>query len=154
MPLCERVLARTLHQESEGNRVPMDAKEVVEQFWKRVWLSADVEAAGGLVAEDVVLHLFGATDSGIDAWKQSTQVYFTALPDFRASVDFTVIEEEMVTVKWTGSGTHDGELRGAAPTGRPVEISGVAIFRVENGQIAEIWSQPDQLGLLKQIGLA
>jgi steroid delta-isomerase-like uncharacterized protein len=119
-----------------------------------VWHNADVEAAVGLLAKDVAFHLFGTTDSGIDAWKQSTQVYFTALPDFRASVDFTVIEEEMLVVKWTGSGTHDGELRGAAPTGRRVEISGVAIFRVEDEQIAEIWSQPDQLGLLKQIGLA
>ncbi len=134
--------------------MPLDAREVVEQFWERVWLNADVEAAGGFVAEDVVFHLFGTTASGIEAWKQSTQVYFTALPDFRASVDFTVVEEEMVTVRWTGSGTHDGELRGAAPTGRRIEISGVAIFRVGDEQIAEIWSQPDQLGLLKQIGLA
>jgi len=115
---------------------------------------ADVEAAADLAAEDVVFHLFGTTDSGIEAWKQSTQVYFTALPDFRALVDFTVIEEEMVTIRWTGSGTHDGEVRGAAPTGRRVEISGVAIFRVEDGRIAEFWSQPDQLGLLRQIGLA
>ena len=41
-----------------------------------------------------------------------------------------------------------------AQTGRRVEISGVAIYRVGDEQIAEIWSQPDQLGLLKQIGLA
>ncbi len=134
--------------------MPSNAQEIVDQFWERVWLNADVEAGTGLLAEDVVFHLFGATDAGIDAWKQSTQVYFTALPDFRASVDFTVIEEEMVAVRWTGSGTHDGELRGAAPTGRPVEISGVAIFRVGDERIAEIWSQPDQLGLLKQIGVA
>lgn len=134
--------------------MPRDVKEVVEQFWESIWNNADVETAAGFLAKDVVFHLFGESDSGVDAWKQSTQPYFTALPDFRATVDFTIAEDEMMTVKWTGSGTHQGELRGAAPTGRRVEITGVAIFRVEDQQIAEIWSQPDRLGLMQQLGLA
>jgi len=135
--------------------VPLNGKEVVEQFWDLVWDSADadVEAAAEFLAEDVVFHLFGSKDSGIEAWKQSIQLYFTALPDFRAKVDFTVADEELIAVKWTGSGTHQGELRGAAPTGRQVEITGVAIFRVEDQLIGEIWSQPDQLGLMQQLGL-
>jgi len=35
-------------------------------------------------------------------------------------------------------------------TGR--EVSGVNIFRIENGQITEIWNHRDDLSILEQIG--
>ena len=37
---------------------------------------------------------------------------------------------------WTGSGTHQGELMGVAPTGKPVNASGNTFFRLEKGKIA------------------
>lgn len=39
-------------------------------------------------------------------------------------------------------------------TGRSGEIEGLAIFRLENGRIAEEWSSWDYLGLAGQLGLS
>jgi steroid delta-isomerase-like uncharacterized protein len=133
--------------------MPSDVREVVDRFWGKVWLHADVEGASAHVMDDVVFHLFGSSATGVEAWKESANVYFAAFPDFRASIDFIIVEGEMLTARWTASGTHQGELRGVAPTGRQIEISGAAIFRVHRGKIAEIWSQPDQLGMLQQLGV-
>ncbi len=130
----------------------LTARAVVDQFWDRVWLHADIDGAASYVADDVVFHLFGNTASGIEEWKGSAAGYFAAFPDFRAPMEFAIAEGDTVAVRWRGSGTHRGELGGIAPTGIRVEITGVAIFRIEAGEIAEIWSQPDQMGMLRQIG--
>jgi predicted ester cyclase len=42
-------------------------------------------------------------------------------------------------------------LLGIAATGRRVEYTGMLV-RLEGKRIAESWAQPDQLGLLKQLG--
>ncbi len=52
--------------------MPLDVKEVIEHFWESVRRNADVETAAGFLVKDVVFHLFGNTDSGIDSRKQST----------------------------------------------------------------------------------
>ena len=39
-----------------------------------------------------------------------------------------------------------------APTGRRVAGTGIAVFRLADGGIAEVWANWDQLGLLQQIG--
>jgi predicted ester cyclase len=49
-------------------------------------------------------------------------------------------------------GTHRDEFMGIAPTGKHVMFTGIAIFRVEEGKIAELWQNLDTLGLLQQLG--
>ena len=46
---------------------------------------------------------------------------------------------ETVALRWTGSGTHQGELMGVAPTSKQVNSSGNTFLRLENGKIAEEW---------------
>jgi hypothetical protein len=38
------------------------------------------------------------------------------------------------------------------PTGRQAVVSGIEIFRIEHGLIAEMWHQDDLLSLLQQLG--
>jgi serine phosphatase RsbU (regulator of sigma subunit) len=48
-------------------------------------------------------------------------------------------------------GTHQGEFRGMAPTGKEREIKGMAIFRFsEEGKVVESWDSYDQLSLMRQ----
>jgi predicted ester cyclase len=41
---------------------------------------------------------------------------------------------------------------GIAPTGKQVTITGIDIFRLAHGKLAEMWQNWDQLGMLQQIG--
>jgi hypothetical protein len=49
-------------------------------------------------------------------------------------------------------GTHTGSIYGIPATGRPVDVVEVALWRVEDGRIAEAWYFGDELGLLRQVG--
>lgn len=77
----------------------------------------------------------------------------TAFPDLVMTVDHAVAEGDMVAVRWTARGTNTGDGNGIAATGRRVQISGMALFRFEDGAIAEEWTSGDNLGLMRQLGL-
>jgi steroid delta-isomerase-like uncharacterized protein len=81
------------------------------------------------------------------------QGFRSAFPDLVARVDRIVAEGDFVVVRWTASGTNTGTGNGIPATGRSVTTSGTAIFRFENGAVAEEWTSGDTLGLLKQLGM-
>ena len=60
-------------------------------------------------------------------------------------------EDDTVAVRYTVRGTHTGEYRDIEPTGHTAKWTGLAIYRVEDDEIAEIWLEEDRLGLLEQL---
>jgi len=62
------------------------------------------------------------------------------------------VEGDHVATRWTGRGTHTGEIAGIAPTGKDVTVSGITVSRFEDGLVVEEWTTWDTLGMLVQIG--
>ena len=89
---------------------------------------------------------------GIEAHNQFATMHRTAFPDLRFVAEDVIAEGDKVVERRTSSGTHQGELMGIPPTGRQTTGSGVSIFRVANGKVAEQWVNWDMLGLLQQLG--
>jgi predicted ester cyclase len=65
-----------------------------------------------------------------------------------------VVEDDTVVVRYSVNGTHEGEYLGVEPTGQTAEWTGMAMYRIEDEQIAEIWLEEDRLGLLEQLDVA
>jgi predicted ester cyclase len=67
-----------------------------------------------------------------------------------------VFEDEIVSgnkVAGRGyiTGTHRGELRGIAPTGKTVKVEFMDVWRIEGNRIAEYWGVVDFAGLAQQL---
>ena len=60
---------------------------------------------------------------------------------------------DRVVVRWTGSGTHVGEVNGIPPTGKKIRVDAISVHRMEDGKIAETWEVWDTLGFLQQLGV-
>ena len=60
---------------------------------------------------------------------------------------------DRVVVRWTGTGTHVGEMNGIPPTGRKISVDAISIHRMADGRIAETWEVWDTLGFLQQLGV-
>jgi len=60
---------------------------------------------------------------------------------------------DKVVVRWTGSGTHVGEVNGIPPTGKKIAVEAITIHRMNGGKIAETWEVWDTLGFLQQLGV-
>jgi predicted ester cyclase len=89
---------------------------------------------------------------GPEGVKEFVSSYLAAYSDGRITVDDQVAEGDMVASRWTGRGTHDGELMGIAPTRKQVTVSGITLSRLSNGKVVEEWSNWDTLGMLQQLG--
>ena len=48
--------------------------------------------------------------------------------------------QNRVTIRWTLHGTNTGPMLGRPPTGQPVELAAIVIFRIADGKIAERWA--------------
>jgi predicted ester cyclase len=79
-----------------------------------------------------------------------------AFPDFQMQVVDVISEDDKVVGLFKCSGTHRGEWRGHAPTGRRFEsIDEIYVFRVEDGKLAAALAiVEDNLTRLRQLGLA
>ena len=76
-----------------------------------------------------------------------------AFSDVEREQEHTVATPEHVITVTRLSGTHTGEYRGHAPTGRRFTVRSVQVMRVADGAIVERWGSTDQLGILEQLRL-
>ena len=79
----------------------------------------------------------------------------TAFPDLSVSLerDVMVCEGDQVLAHYLLTGTHSGELFGAAPTGKTVTWAATDFVRVSGGRVVERWVAADTLTLFQQTGL-
>jgi len=89
----------------------------------------------------------------LEAYKQLLTVFLNGFPDWRETIEDMIAEGDKVWVRFKGTGTHKGEYRGLAPTGKKFTETGVLIWRIVDGKIVEKESGVyDQLDFLKQLG--
>jgi predicted ester cyclase len=88
-----------------------------------------------------------------DVW--AAQQIRTAFPDCRFTRDVAFESGDLVTGRWTMTGTHTGTLEflGIPPTGRPVTMSGQEIFRAVDGRFVEVWHAEDVGAMMQALDL-
>jgi steroid delta-isomerase-like uncharacterized protein len=91
--------------------------------------------------------------SGPGGMKQLISMYIAAYPDLHHAVEDQIAEGDTVVTRWTGTGTHQGDLLGMAPTQKPAKVMGIWIHRLAGGKIVESWNVWDTLGMLQQLGV-
>jgi steroid delta-isomerase-like uncharacterized protein len=96
-------------------------------------------------------HVNGQDVPNRETGKGFIQALLVAFPNINYTVNDTVIQGNKVVSRWSATGTHTGDLFGMPPTNKDVNMIGITIFRIENGQIAELWDVWDQAGLMEQL---
>jgi len=128
-------------------------EDVVRRFYDEMCNERKNDLAPELFTKDYVLH-----DPQVPA-RPGPEGMAEAIAAYQEGVNGHWEIEEMfsagdrVAVRWTGSGTHVGEMNGIPPTGKDVRVDALSIFRMEGGKIAEMWEVWDTLGFLQQLGV-
>ena len=87
-----------------------------------------------------------------EAAKQEAADLRQGFPDVVSTIEDLIAEGDKVVARWRAQATHQGEYMGIPPTGNRVEFTGISMYRIEAGKIAESWNVEDDLGLMRQIG--
>jgi len=88
-----------------------------------------------------------------EALKGLLSAYRIAFPDLNVRIDDLVNGDDKVVISVTLTGTHEGDLMGISPTGKPVKIHGMILSRFEGGKIVEEWEILDMLAMFEQLGV-
>ena len=128
-------------------------KALVRRWLSELWHAGDYTVAAELLAGDFKRHSAGHPAAGPEAYAAIVKSCHDGFPDTDISmVGELLADGDRVFVRWRWTGTHTGEFRGVAPTGRPIDVLGEDVIRIQNGQITDIWPLFDPLRLMLQIG--
>jgi predicted ester cyclase len=132
------------------------SQEIVERWMNEVLCGHNVSGISELVSPNLLLihptALPGeATYYGIEGASSWLREQWTAFPDLVITDRFTVACRDIVAVRWAARGTSRGNFMGVPATAKPVEFTGVSMYRIENGAIVEIWDTRNTLGILHQL---
>lgn len=125
-------------------------KEIVRSYLE-AFNDRDGDRLSDLLAEDVVHHGIHEELRGVDEILEFLDRHFEAFPDYSGDTERIVAEDDGVVVRYSVSGTHEGDYLDVEPTGMRAEWTGMVMYRIEKEQIAEIWLEEDRLGLLEQL---
>jgi steroid delta-isomerase-like uncharacterized protein len=131
-------------------------KTVARRFFEEVFGKGNLNVLDEITARDYVNSGPGTLPglpTGPEGAKQLVTVYRNAFPDLRFTIDEQIAEGDMVVTRWTGHGTHQGELAGLPATSKSTTVTGIAVDRIVNGKIAETWGIFDQFGMMQQLGV-
>ena len=79
---------------------------------------------------------------------------FAAMPDARTTVTRLVAGEQSCAVEWRLEGTFDGApYMGIEPTGKHVELRGLDLLELEDGELVSNTAYFDGAGFARQIGM-
>jgi predicted ester cyclase len=137
-----RPVAERRVEKEETNMSAEENKAIVRREQEELWNhTGNLDAAEELFAPDYA-----------DAAKQEAADFRRGFPDVQSTIEDLMAEGDKVVARWRSRATHRGEYMGVPPTGKEVEFTGISVYRIEGGKIAESWNSEDQLGLLRQIG--
>jgi len=136
-----------------GERCSMSLEEnraIIHSFLEAVY-EQNLAALEELMAPDFVEHTLQL--KGLKDVKQLLTMLFKGFPDWHVTIEDIIAEGDKVWVRVKATGTHKGEYRGLAPTGKKIILTGVQIWRIVDGKIVERTSAYDFLDFFKQLGV-
>jgi predicted ester cyclase len=97
----------------------------------------------------------GVTPQTVESNPQSEQAAYeqhqAIWGGWHFQIEEMIAEGDRVMVRWTSHGTQQGEFNGLPPTGTHTTNSGINIFRIADGRIAEVWDIYDRLWMWQQL---
>ncbi|MBK8905384.1 MAG: ester cyclase [Anaerolineaceae bacterium] len=102
---------------------------------------------------DCLFHGWGPQTMDAAGYKATMSALLAAFPDAYFQMNDVIAEGDRVAVPHTLRGTHQAEFQGVPATGKSVVVEAIVIFRLENGQPAELWLGADFFGLMQQLGV-
>ena len=134
--------------------MPEDNKTIVRRIYSEIINRGNLALADTLVAPSYVYHGPGGLEMrGPEGFKQVVTMYRSAFPDLNLTIEDIVEAGDKVVTRWTGRGTHKGNLGSLAATGRTTTVTGILISRLSNGKLVEDHELFDEVGMLRQLGV-
>lgn len=133
---------------SDGNKTLV--RDFVDAVNRQDW-----HAVRGLLDPDFIRHSVAAGEPAVrsaDDLIAFLRAEFETFPDATETLLDLVAEDDKVAARHRFRGTQTGPMGAHPPSGRVLAATYLAIYRIEDGRIAEAWAEWDNLHGLRQLG--
>lgn len=130
-----------------------DQRDLVTEYIERVWNQGDAAALEDLTTPGFAYLLGDQPSRDRMAMRDFVAATRSAFPDWRVEISDVIVDGNMAAVRWSGTVTHGGPFHGLPATDRQIRVSGINMYRIADGKIAEEWEQTDSLSMLRQLGV-
>ena len=132
-------------------------KALIRRYFETIWNKGEFQRESEFMHQDVIVHAppIPGIPEGIAGPLAIVGTFRGAMPDLHLTQDVVFGGEDKVVQIWTTRGTHTAsDLFGFKATGKEYVLTGINIFRIKDGRIAERWGTMDVMGLMQQLGVA
>lgn len=106
-----------------------------------------------IVATDYVARIGSNPPMDMAGHSAFAVMFYQGVPDIYHTIDDVIGDGDTAVVRFTLRGRQTGDLLGIPATGRPIEVSAIAIMRFDDGKVAQLTAQFDQIGMMQQLGV-
>ncbi|HEY0546146.1 MAG TPA: ester cyclase [Pyrinomonadaceae bacterium] len=132
-------------------------KALIRRWFEEVWNKGRTDAIDEMLAAEAVVHGLadesGQSLRGTVDFRAFHQKFRGAFPDIVVTVDDVIAEGDKVAARCSVRGSHTGDSLGFAASHKPVEFTGIALGRIEDGKITEAWNSFDFMSMFRQLGV-
>ena len=130
-----------------------EVKALAEGILK-IWNEGNMALVEEHCDPNFVIHHCGFPEDlvGLEAFKGWVTSSRTSFPDFAITFDKVILKGDMITLRWTVTGTNTGPLGELPATGKKFRISGLSLVRVADKKVAEEWIYYNLLDMYQQLG--
>lgn len=109
-------------------------------------------AAGTPNADEMVseYRTISARPSSLKAFDTFFSAVRDALANYTLTINNIAAEGDRVMVQYTISGIHQADFLGIFPTHERTTITGIDVFRLNNGKVVEHWDSAHQIASMSQ----
>jgi steroid delta-isomerase-like uncharacterized protein len=134
-----------------------DPGRLARRWFEELFNRGDPTVADEILADDVRYHgppsLSPGETTGPDAIREYVEVFRTAFPDLRYTVESVAVDGDEAYVRWSATGTHESDLFGLDATGESFTVGGINAFTVAGGEITEVHGRWDTLEMVRELGI-
>jgi steroid delta-isomerase-like uncharacterized protein len=128
--------------------------KLVQRLFEEQANRGDTSLYDQLFSEEVQLYgpASGQVIKGLATLKKIDRGYYKAYPGARFKIEAISGYGNEVVARWTCEGAYKEDYKGITPKKKEFSIWGVSIYRIGKGEIQEVRTFWDRLGILEQIG--
>ena len=137
---------------------PDENKALVQDYWETVYNGKDPQAIAAYLTENFVRNNVARPQDnqpGSADDVRRIEENLADFPDLNVTIDDLIAEGDMVAARMTWSGTQSDAIDQwhAPATGNFTSFPFMAFYRVECGQLAEVWAVLDYLSMVRELGI-
>ena len=94
-----------------------------------------------------------ARPSSLKAFNSFFTQVSEAFPDYELTIENIIVKGNRVMARYTICGTHKGDFMGMPPSNERITVTGIDIFRLDNGKVVEHWDAAHQISALPHLNI-